>query len=228
MVPASLSNAAVQINVMLNTNFCVQHFPIPIRGLDGPVSWLSYAFRFMQLPLGLLRSSLRRQLCPLLRVAQQRGQMDEFRRTLSNSLGNGISVDLTLVNWDWRCWGNPSSGRFIRAGRFRLCDRSRPLYGALLLCDRAWLGYAALKVLSPAFYLLRLPRCARTPVLVSLGSIALVNYGGRVDHDSSFAGLGHAGLARAFHVGGRAIRISWLLFCVLAEARSAVICWAGR
>src|SRR5579862_6407235 len=52
MVPAILGNAAVQINVMVNTNFA-STISDPVRGLDGPVSWLSYAFRFMQLPLGL-------------------------------------------------------------------------------------------------------------------------------------------------------------------------------
>ena len=52
MVPAILGNAAVQINVMVNTNFASSVFD-PHRGYDGPVSWLSYAFRFMQLPLGL-------------------------------------------------------------------------------------------------------------------------------------------------------------------------------
>src|SRR6185369_6025940 len=52
MVPAILGNAAIQINVMVNTNFA-STLHDPLRGFDGPVSWLSYAFRFMQLPLGL-------------------------------------------------------------------------------------------------------------------------------------------------------------------------------
>src|SRR5580704_10885730 len=52
MLPAILGNAAVQINVMVNTNLA-SRLADPVRGLDGPVSWLAYAFRFMQLPLGL-------------------------------------------------------------------------------------------------------------------------------------------------------------------------------
>src|SRR5260370_30654486 len=47
MGPAILGNAAAQINVMVNTNFASR-----IPG-NGPVSWLMFAFRFMQLPLGL-------------------------------------------------------------------------------------------------------------------------------------------------------------------------------
>jgi putative peptidoglycan lipid II flippase len=47
MGPAILGNAAVQINVLVITNFASR-----IPG-NGPVSWLGYSFRFMQLPLGL-------------------------------------------------------------------------------------------------------------------------------------------------------------------------------
>ena len=47
MGPAILGNSAVLINVTVNTNFASR-----IPG-NGPVSWLSYAFRFMQLPLGI-------------------------------------------------------------------------------------------------------------------------------------------------------------------------------
>ena len=49
MGPAILGNAAVQINVMVNTSFA-SSLHDPLRGADGAVSWLSYAFRFMQLP----------------------------------------------------------------------------------------------------------------------------------------------------------------------------------
>ncbi len=46
MIPAILGGAATQINVMVNTNFASTVVDT-IRGMDGPVSWLSYAFRFM-------------------------------------------------------------------------------------------------------------------------------------------------------------------------------------
>lgn len=46
MGPAVIGTAAVQINVFVNTNFAS-------RLEDGAVSWLSYAFRFMQFPIGI-------------------------------------------------------------------------------------------------------------------------------------------------------------------------------
>jgi putative peptidoglycan lipid II flippase len=42
MLPAVIGNAAVQINVMVNTSFA-SRLSDPLRGLDGPVSWLAFA-----------------------------------------------------------------------------------------------------------------------------------------------------------------------------------------
>ena len=48
MGPAILGNAAVQINVLVNTNFASSITDAAGHVINGPVSWLSYAFRFMQ------------------------------------------------------------------------------------------------------------------------------------------------------------------------------------
>jgi putative peptidoglycan lipid II flippase len=187
MVPAILGNAAVQINVMVNTNFA-SNISDPIRGLDGPVSWLSYAFRFMQLPLGLFGVAMASATLPSIARSVARGQMDEFRRTLSNSLGTVFlltipsSVGLIVL-------GKSIIGAIYQGGRFQLYDTQQTAL-ALSCYAIGLMGYAALKVLSPAFYALN---DARTPMLVSLGSI-LVNYAA-ASTMIKFAGLGHAGLA---------------------------------
>jgi putative peptidoglycan lipid II flippase len=187
MVPAILGNAAVQINVMVNTNFA-SSISDPIRGLDGPVSWLSYAFRFMQLPLGLFGVAMASATLPSIARSVARGEMDEFRRTLSNSLGTVFlltipsSVGLIVL-------GKSIIGAIYQGGRFQLYDTQQTAV-ALSYYAIGLMGYAALKVLSPAFYALN---DARTPMLVSLGSI-LVNYTA-ASTMIKFAGLGHAGLA---------------------------------
>ena len=188
MVPAILGNAAVQINVMVNTNFA-STISDPIRGLDGPVSWLSYAFRFMQLPLGLFGVAMASATLPSIARSVARGRMDEFRRTLSNSLGTVFlltipsSVGLIVL-------GKSIIGAIYQGGRhFQLYDTQQTAV-ALSYYAIGLMGYAALKVLSPAFYALN---DARTPMLVSLGSI-LVNYAA-ASTMIKFAGLGHAGLA---------------------------------
>src|SRR5207249_2021641 len=86
MIPAILGGAATQINVMVNTNFASTVVD-PLRGMDGPVSWLSYAFRFMQLPLGLFGVAMASATLPSISRSAAAGKMDEFRKTISQSLG---------------------------------------------------------------------------------------------------------------------------------------------
>jgi len=187
MVPAILGNAAVQINVVVNTNFA-SSIADPVRGLDGPVSWLGYAFRFMQLPLGLFGVAMASATLPSISRSAAAGNMDEFRRTLSKSLGMVFlltlpsSVGLAVL-------GKSIIGAIYQGGRFQLYDTQQT--AVALSCYAIGLaGYAALKVLNPAFYALG---DARTPMLVSLASIA-INFATAVAM-IRLAGFGHAGLA---------------------------------
>ncbi|HXA65005.1 MAG TPA: murein biosynthesis integral membrane protein MurJ [Bryobacteraceae bacterium] len=182
MGPAILGNAAVQINVMVNTNFASR-----IPG-NGPVSWLGYAFRFMQLPLGLFGVAIASATLPSISRSAGAGNFDEFRRTLSRSLGMVFlltlpsSIGLIVL-------GDTMIGAIYQGGKFQAFDTQQTALA--LSCYAVGLaGYSALKVLNPAFYALH---DARTPMLISLISIA-INYAtaslllGRTS-------LGHAGLA---------------------------------
>jgi putative peptidoglycan lipid II flippase len=187
MVPAILGNAAVQINVMVNTNFA-STIADPVRGLDGPVSWLGYAFRFMQLPLGLFGVAVASATLPSISRSVSAGNMDEFRRTLSKSLGMVFlltlpsSVGLAVL-------GKSIIGGIYQGGRFQVYDTQQTALA--LSCYAIGLaGYSALKVLNPAFYALG---DARTPMVVSLGSI-VVNFITAAAM-IKLAGFGHAGLA---------------------------------
>ena len=164
MGPAIIGSAAVQINVMVNTNFASR---IP---MNGPVSWLAYAFRFMQFPLGLFGVAIASATLPSISRSAAVGDMDEYRRTLSRSLGMVFlltlpsSIGLALL-------GKSMIGAIYEGGRFGVYDTGQT--AAALSCYAVGLtGYSALKVIGPAFYALN---DARTPMLVSLASI-LLNY----------------------------------------------------
>jgi putative peptidoglycan lipid II flippase len=164
-----LGNAAVQINVAVNTNLASSIYD-PQRGFDGPVSWLSYAFRFMQLPLGLFGVAMASAALPAISRSAAAGDMQEFRRTLSHSLGMVFlltlpsSVGLVVL-------GKSIIGAIYQGGAFRLYDTQQT--AVALSCYAIGLtGYAAIKVLAPAFYALG---DARTPMMVSLASV-LINY----------------------------------------------------
>lgn len=182
MGPAILGNAAVQINVMVNTNFASR-----IPG-NGPVSWLGFAFRFMQLPLGLFGVAIASATLPTISRSAGEGNMDEFRRTLSKSLGMVFlltvpsSIGLVVL-------GRSIIGAIYQGGAFTPSD-TRQTALALSCYAIGLAGYSALKVINPAFYALH---DARTPMVVSILSIA-VNYATAATMLEAI-GLGHAGLA---------------------------------
>jgi putative peptidoglycan lipid II flippase len=182
MGPAIVGNAAVQINVLVITNFASR-----IPG-NGPVSWLGYSFRFMQLPLGLFGVAIASATLPAISRSAGVGDFDEFRRTLSKSLGMVFlftlpsAVGLIVL-------GRTMIGAIYQGGKFSAYDTQQTAL-ALSCYALGLAGYSALKVLNPAFYALH---DARTPMVVSLLSIA-VNY---FIASLLFAHttLGHAGLA---------------------------------
>jgi putative peptidoglycan lipid II flippase len=156
--------------------------------INGPVSWLLYAFRFMQLPLGLFGVAIASATLPSISRSAANQDMEEFRRTLSQSLRLVFlltvpsSIGLAVL-------GEPLIAAIYQGEKFQLSD-TRQTALALACYAVGLTGYAAVKILAPAFYALH---DARTPMIVSLISIA-INYGA-ASTMVKVAGLGHAGLA---------------------------------
>jgi len=183
MGPAILGNAAVQINVTVNNNFA-SRLPDP----DGPVSWLGYAFRFMQLPLGIFGVAIASATLPSISRSAAANNVDEFRSTLSRSIG--LVFVLTIPSAvGLAILGDSIVGAVYQFGAFTAFDTQQT--GRGLACYAIGLvGYSAAKVLNPAFYALD---DARTPMIISFCSIA-VNFF-TVLTMTRVAGFGHAGLA---------------------------------
>ena len=190
MVPALIGNAALQINAMVNGNLASGFTDAAGRTLNGPVSWLGYAFRFLQFPLGLFGAALASATLPAISRSAALGRLDEFRATLSASLRMALlltipaSVGLAVL-------GKSMIGAVYQGGRFAAGD-TRQTALALACYSVGLAGYAATKLLAPAFYALD---DAWTPMAVSLASIAL-NAALAVGLAKA-AGMGHAGLALA-------------------------------
>ena len=188
MGPAVLGNASVQINVMVNTKFASGITDAAGHVINGPVSWLSYAFRFMQLPLGLFGVAIASATLPAISRSAAANDLTEFRKTLSRSLSLVLlltipsSVILAVL-------GESMVAVVYQSGHFKAADTHQTAL-ALSWYALGLSGYSALKVLAPAFYALN---DARTPMVVSMISI-LINYATATTM-VRFAGLGHAGLA---------------------------------
>ncbi|HXE12603.1 MAG TPA: murein biosynthesis integral membrane protein MurJ [Bryobacteraceae bacterium] len=189
MIPAIIGNAAVQVNVMVNTNFASRLLD-PVRGADGPVSWLGYAFRFMQLPLGLFGVSFASAILPSLSRSAAADNLEEFRKTLAHSVGAVLvmtipsAVGLILL-------GRPIIGAIFQGGHFDVYDTEQTAL-ALSFYAIGLAGYATLKLVNPAFYALS---DARTPMWISMLSIA-INFAA-AEYLISSEHMGIAGLALA-------------------------------
>lgn len=171
MGPAIIGVAAVQINVFVNTNFASAIVDsTTAQVLNGPVSWLNYAFRFMQFPIGVFGVAIATATLPAISRSAAREDIVEFRQTLAHSL---VLIFLLCVPSaiGLIVLGRPIVALIFEHGKFTAVDTVQTA-DALAAYSLGLAGYAAVKVLSPAFYALK---DARTPMLVSLGSI-LVNY----------------------------------------------------
>lgn len=188
MLPAVIGAAAVQVNVVVNLNFASQLVDAAGNVLDGPVSWLGYAFRFMQLPLGMFGVAIAAATLPAISRSAAAGRMDEFRETLSRSLGlvflltGPAAVGLIILR-------EPIVGLIYERGEFTAYDTQQTAAALAFYCV-GLAAYAAVKVLTPAYYALA---DVRIPMLVAAFSIAL-NYGLNWTFVHVF-GWGHSGLA---------------------------------
>jgi len=182
MGPAVIAASAVQINVMINSKFA-SHIPG-----DGPVSWLDYAFRLMQLPLGLFGVAIGTVTLPLVSRHAANGDTPALRATLARGLRLGLLLTvpstLGLV-----FLADPIISLIYESGKFD-AEASRQTAAALRFYALGLAAYSGIKVLAPAFYAIDR---RTTPMLVSFGAIG-VNLG--LNWLFTFQmGMGHCGLA---------------------------------
>ena len=193
MAPAIIGTSAVQINVMINLAFVSQ--------IDGGRSWLGYAFRLMQFPIGVFGVAIGTASIPVLSRLASQQNFGEFRNTLSSSIK--LVFLLTLPS---ACGlvvlGEPIIRLIYARGAFKETDVPMTAY-ALAAYAIGLTGYAAIKILSPSFYALD---DAKTPMIIAVASIAVnfvacyyfmelfSNYGVSPEYPDGF---GHVGVALA-------------------------------
>ena len=183
MGPAIIGTSAVQINVMINTMF--------VGDIEGGASWLSYAFRLMQFPIGVFGVAISTATLPAISKFAALKDIESFRSTLASSIN--LVFLLTIPS---ACGlvvlGRPIISLIYERGAFT-ATTTEMVALALAAYSVGLAGYAAIKVLSPAFYALD---DARTPAIVSIASIA-VNLIASFLFKNVFAtyGYAHVGLA---------------------------------
>ncbi len=212
MLPAVIAASAVQVNVMVNSVFA------SYLG-DGAVSWLSYAFRLMQLPLGIFGVAIATVTLPAVSKIAAGGDMVHFRETLSKALR--LALFLTLpATVGLVMMSDEIIGLIYQRGKFSAADTLQT-GAALEFYASGLMAYACIKVLSPAFYALDRKW---TPMVVSFASIALNVL---LNWQLTFRmGMGHRGLALS--TGLSAIANFLMLFMLMRRAaggmQTAALC----
>ncbi len=232
MGPSVIAASTTQVNVLVNSVFASN------LG-NGPVTWLQYSFRLMQLPLGIFGVALGTVSLPLLARMAAGGNITGFRTELARGMRLAFlltipaSIGLILL-------AEPIMSVLFQHGRFNARDAYEAAaalrFYAIGLC-----GYAALKVLVNAFYAIDR---RKTPMVVSFIAVALNLFLNWLF--TLRLGWGHRGLAFSTaciatsnflilyalmrgHLGRLESRLMLTLLGKLAVASAvlAAICWAG-
>jgi putative peptidoglycan lipid II flippase len=203
MVPSAIAGSAVQVNVMVNGQFA-SHIP-------GAMSWLYYAFRLVQLPIGIFGVAIATVTLPAVARQHALDDLKAFGKTVEEALRFGFyltlpaSVGLAVI-------AQPVIQLIYEHGTFTAASTAQTAL-ALQAYTIGLAGYSGIKILVPCFYAMQPPRFESrpessfwssfshfvmnvvlfTPARVSLIGIALnlvlcfVLY--------YYLGLGHVGLA---------------------------------
>jgi len=161
MGPSVIAASSTQINVMVNSVFASQ------LG-DGPTSWLSAAFRLMQLPLGIFGVALGTVSLPLLARLAAAGNREGFRSELSRGIRLAFLMTIPAAV-GLMVLADPIMFVLYRHGRFTP-HQAFEAAGALQYYAGGLIGYASLKVLVNAFYAIDR---RMTPMFVSFGAVGL-------------------------------------------------------
>ncbi|MBZ5496784.1 MAG: murein biosynthesis integral membrane protein MurJ [Acidobacteriia bacterium] len=196
MLPAIVGLSATQINIAVDTQLA-GHYG------NGPVSYLNYAFRLMQLPIGLFGVAIATTTLATVSLHAARNDIERLRNTVSSSLR--LAACLTF----------PATAGLIlfrreviellyERGAFLPSDTVKTSQ-VLFLYALALFAYSGVKILVPTFYALN---DTKTPVRLSVTTVAVkiaVNF-------LLIIPMGFLGLAMATAVA------SWLNFALLCRS----------
>lgn len=178
MLPATVGLAATQVNIVVNSMFA--------SGQPGAVSWLNYAFRLMQLPLGLFGVAVGTIATAALARRAAENDAAGMRRTLVQSLR--LVAFLTIpAMFGLIALARPIIGLIYQHGAFTAADTAATA-SALTYYALGLTAYSAVKVLAPAFYAMGRPR---VPLFASVSAV-VANLGFNV---LCFERFGYRGLA---------------------------------
>jgi putative peptidoglycan lipid II flippase len=196
MLPAIVGLSATQINITVDNQ-------LASRFGNGPVSWLNYAFRLMQLPIGVFGVAIATATTATVSLHAAQNSLGKLRATVSSSLR--LAACLTFPATVGLIVFREEIVRILYERGSFLASDTVQTSRVLLYYALALFAYSAVKILVPTFYALD---DTRTPVRTSITTVAVkiaVNF-------LVVFRMGFLGLALATAVA------SWLNFALLMRA----------
>jgi putative peptidoglycan lipid II flippase len=163
LIPGTIGLAATQLNILVNTIFATS------LG-TGVVSWLNYAFRLMQLPIGLFGVSTAQATLPVVSKKIAQNNLDEAGSELRLSLEFNFLIN-TLVATFLILVSFEVIQILFEHGNFLLND-TKATSTALIFYAFGLPFYSMVKIIAPVFYALNR---AYIPVIASFFSV-IVNF----------------------------------------------------
>ncbi len=160
IAPAIVGVSAVQINVLVNTQIA------SFLQENGPVSWLSYAFRIIYLPIGLFGVAVGVVNLREVSIFAARENWEELKETVANSI-KLISIMAVPSSVGLIVLAIPVVEVLFERGGFTSTDTLHTGY-AVICYSLGLFAYSCMKVYVPTFYALN---DTRTPVRISLVAV---------------------------------------------------------
>jgi putative peptidoglycan lipid II flippase len=181
MAPATLGVSVAQVSLVINTTFASW---LP----TGSISWLNYADRLMEFPVGLLGAALGTILLPSLSKLKAKGDAEGFSATLDWGLRTAFLLSAPAA-LGMMLLAVPLAATLFQHGAFKAEDTLMTQH-ALIAYSVGLIGLILVKILAPAFYSRQDVRTPLKYALISLTATQLMNLA-----FVAFGPLAHAGLA---------------------------------
>jgi putative peptidoglycan lipid II flippase len=146
MIPAVIGLSATQINIFINTNFAA-------RCAEGSVSWLNYAFRLMQFPIGIFGVAISIATLPVISRQVSQGDIGALKSTYVSSLTMAFLLTIP-ASFGLAFLAKPIIRLIFEHGRFNAADTLHTAE-ALAYYAIGLFAYSSIKITVPVFYALK-------------------------------------------------------------------------
>jgi putative peptidoglycan lipid II flippase len=153
MVPSAIAGSAVQINVAVNQGFASH--------INGANSWLYYAFRLVQLPIGIFGVAIATVTLPAVARQHALDDLKAFGKTVEEALRFGFYLTLP-ASLGLCAIAAPVIQLIYEHGTFTAVGTQQTAL-ALQAYTIGLAGYSGIKILVPCFYAMQPPRFESIP-----------------------------------------------------------------